>query len=93
MAIDLNSEEIIKLSNAPKFIPGRPHIATIYRWIARPDGALETIKVGGRIFTSVEAIQRFADRCTHPTPTQTRTPKQRQRDIDRAEAELAAAGI
>jgi hypothetical protein len=91
--IDISNETVIRINDAPKHIPGRPHVSTLYRWMSRPGEKLETVKIGGRIYTSIEAIQRFADRCTHPTPAQTRTPQQRQRDIDRAEAELAAVGI
>jgi hypothetical protein len=87
----------------------RTHLSTLLRWIlqgARGPGGetihLEAIRLGNRWMTSREALQRFAERLT-PPPTDTsaaitprtppRTPTQRQRASDRAEKELAKAGI
>lgn len=91
--IDLQSEQLIAVKDIPRHVPGRPHIATCYRWIQRPSNPLETVRVGGRRFTSVEALHRFIARCTGdetltPVPT-----KARQREIARAEKELENAGI
>jgi hypothetical protein len=60
--IDLRSEELVALAEAGRHVPGRPHLSTIFRWAqkgVRGGVRLETVVVGGRRFTSVEAICRF----------------------------------
>ncbi len=92
--IDLQSERLIAIKEIPRHVPGRPHIATCYRWIQHRLNPLETVRVGGRRFTSVEAISRFIQRCTDPNATRpAKLSKRRQREIDKAERELQAAGI
>jgi hypothetical protein len=87
----------------------RTHLSTLLRWILRgaknPAGEtvhLEAIRLGARWMTSREALQRFAERLTPPSTdsstaiaprTPPRTPMQRQRASNRAEKELAKAGI
>ena len=96
--IDLKTENVFPINEAPKHIHGRPSIATVWRWSLYGVGGikLETILIGGRRFSSSEAVQRFADARTSQAdgaPAPPRTSRQRQRGIDRAEAELAKAGI
>lgn len=92
MAIDVQSENLIPLKDAPKHTPGRPHISTVHRWAFRRD--LETIKVGGRLFTSTEAIQRFIARCTNPASSPLVAPSaRRQHEIEAANKKLDAVGI
>ena len=62
MAIDTKSENLIPFNAARAHIPGRrPNLSTLHRW--RLHGVrgrrLETTLIGGRRFTSEEAIQRF----------------------------------
>jgi hypothetical protein len=66
MAIDIRSEDLLSLTEAVRRLPGRPHISTLHRWRMRGVGGfrLETVKIGGRRFTSAEAIERFARRVT-----------------------------
>jgi len=91
MAIDIESEKVIPLGAAAKYTPGRPHKATIYRWTNSENNPLETLKVGGRLYTSVEAIHRFIGRCTNPDSVpQPVTNSARQLAVEK---ELAAAGI
>jgi len=96
--IDLGTETVLSLNQAAKAAPGRPHLATIWRWAQRgvKGVKLETIVVGGRRFTSSEAIERFIARTTaaaNGEPAPIRTPRQRQRAIAAAEAALARDGI
>ena len=94
MPIDLETETIIPVRDVSKHTPGRPHVATIYRWAQRQLNPLETVRVGGRLFSSVEAISRFVDRCTNPESTPAEVAgSQREREISKAEAELKAAGV
>jgi len=59
--IDVTSEQMIPFQKASSHVPGRPHISTLHRWRSRgARGArLESLLIGGRRYTSVEAIQRF----------------------------------
>jgi hypothetical protein len=100
--IDITQEMLIPLREAPRRLPPRPngkrvHISACYRWITRGVRGvrLEAIRIGGSTYTSLEALQRFADyigapgaRQTAPQPTATRT---RQRQIDQASKRLREA--
>lgn len=99
--IDLEAETVLSLSDATEHLPRRrrgkrPHLTTLHRWATTGVSGvkLEVIRVGSTLCTSLEALQRFCERCTAgdsgaPAPT----TKARQREIDRAEQELAEAGI
>ena len=67
--IELCSETLIPIREAPRHLPKRPtgkriHISACYRWISRgvQGVRLEAIKIGGSTYTSTEALQRFAGR-------------------------------
>ncbi len=90
--IDLQTEQVIPIGQVPKRLPHRPHISTVYRWIAK--GGLETLRLGGRVFTSVEALERFAEhRGGRPKPPESTPTPQRQREIAGAERRLRESGI
>ena len=96
--VDIHSEEIITLSQAARFLPGRPHLSTIHRWRLRGIRGvkLETLLVGGRRFTSREALERFCERVTaiaNGKSTPQRTNRQRTAAVNRANRELDRAGI
>jgi hypothetical protein len=77
---------------------GRPtSTSTIYRWVAcgLRGHRLEAIRLGGTLYTSREAIQRFADRLT-VGPASSVAPSSeadRRRASAAADAELARLGI
>lgn len=65
-SIDFEQEVLITLAAAARKVPGRVpgkpvHTATLARWATRGVNGrqLETLKIGGRLFTSVEALSRF----------------------------------
>jgi hypothetical protein len=92
---NLQLETLVALCQAGKLLPGRPHVSTLYRWHLRGIRGirLETILIGGRRYTSQEALERFFAATTaaaNGAPTPPRTPKQRQRAIEQAEREIAA---
>lgn len=99
MSIDIQNEELIPFPDAPSHIPGRPHIATVHRW--RLSGArgvkLDSILVGGKRFTSIEAIERFIERTTAAADGEgvprAESSKTREKRLAKVEAELTAAGI
>lgn len=93
MPIDLESERIIPLRDGPKYTPGRPHLSAFYRWMQRPENPLETVLVGGRRFTSVEAIARFIRACNPSGATPDPIDVRREREIAAAEARLDKAGV
>jgi hypothetical protein len=69
--IKLTKEKVVKLAVAAKYLPERrrgktPHPSCLYRW-AGPGlrgCRLDTIRVGGTLCTSIEALQRFFDALT-----------------------------
>src|SRR4051812_43788931 len=97
--IDIRQETIFSLADAARlpFLPQRrrgkrPHVATLYRWAQRGIRGirLETIRVGGTLCTSAEAIQRFFQQLScenHEDRTLDSTSKYRQRIHD-AEVKL-----
>ena len=99
--IDLLTERVVTLNEATKHLPRRRagkgvHVATLHRWAnAGSRGVkLETLRVGGTLCTSLEALQRFCERCTDPSSRPlSSTSKSREREIKKAEADLAEAGI
>jgi len=65
--IDANTETLVTLYEACERLPGKPCYSTIQRWRARAINPLEIIKYGGRVYTSLEALERFARKCTDPS--------------------------
>ena len=96
--IDLENADLLTLREASKLLPGRPCVATLHRWrLHGVKGAkLQTIKVGGRRFVDIAALERFIAATTdvaNGTTNPSRTDKSREREIQRAERELDLAGI
>ena len=93
--IDLATEDLIPTLDIPLRLPPRTsgrriHPSTVYRWIQRGVRGvrLEVIRIGGTTYTSVEALQRFADRQGAPA-SQVPDPvnpvgRSRQNQIDAA---------
>jgi hypothetical protein len=71
--IDMLAEELITMSAATRRLPARsggkrPHPATVYRWAKQGVRGvkLESIRCGGSLCTSAEALQRFCEALTDP---------------------------
>jgi hypothetical protein len=69
--INISTETLLNLGQAARLLPpgrqGRPtHPSTILRWITRGVRGckLEAIRLGGSVYTSREALQRFAELLT-----------------------------
>ncbi len=100
-AIDLTSETVIPISQAPKYYPyGRPNLSTVYRHFRSGcrGARLESFVAGGRRFTTVEAIGRFVERTTANSAGATLQPsratsRQREAEIRKAEREWTEAGL
>jgi hypothetical protein len=96
--IDVTSEQLLTLSEATRLLPGRVHVSTVHRWRLRGVQGihLETAVVGGRRYTSREALARFSEAVTAARDgisISIRSPAARERAVIRAERELEAAGI
>ena len=57
----LLEESLIPISDIPKHLPVRIHISTGRRWYTRGvrEHKLETALIGGRRYTSLQALSRF----------------------------------
>jgi len=94
MSMSIETENLITLTQATKILPGRPNVSTVWRWATHGCRGiqLETMKIGGRTFTSREALQRFADECSGKIVKQSSsTARAREASIASAERLLAAA--
>lgn len=96
--IALQTEQLIPLRDVPRRLPVRPngkklHISAVYRWASRGVRGvkLETTRIGGGTYTSIEALQRFTDalngRAPHPQSVMP-TTRTRQKQIQAAERRL-----
>jgi hypothetical protein len=100
MAIDITAETLITPKQYTRMRPpgrnGRPmHISTFYRHMA--DG-LEFVKIGGNVYTSIEAVKRFVERSTLARSGSSAvippaTPAARRRAVDQADRELTKLGV
>ncbi len=97
MAINISEESLLPILEAVGLFPGRPHVATLWRWISKGVRGvkLETIVSGGRRFTSHEAVNRFIAATTAVAQGSGQQPasgvvsaRQREASIAQAEAEL-----
>lgn len=96
--IDHTSEELLTFSEAAAALPDRPHVSTVHRWRMRGIKGikLETIRIGGRRYTSAEALDRFIAAITSAVdglPKKGTPRKHQKRRHEQAERELNAAGI
>jgi Protein of unknown function (DUF1580) len=110
--ISIKCEQVIPMSKVGDHCPRRRggkkvHMTTGIRWAKTgcvADGGtrvyLETIRVGGTLCSSVEALQRFFERlsaqpeCHAPQPAEDRTTSiADRRRQERVEQELAALGV
>jgi hypothetical protein len=103
--IDIETEGLLTLAAAAGRVPGRNgkkcSLPTLYRWcyrgvcLGRSRVCLESIVIGGRRYTSHEALSRFVSRLNPPSedaPSEAipRSPDRRRSDSARAAAELRA---
>lgn len=97
--IDTTTESVITLAEAARDTAGRRlHLSTVHRWRLRGVAGvkLETVLIGGRRYTSREALQRFFARSTAARDGQhipEQSPTHREKAIRDAELELSRAGI
>lgn len=87
--LNAKTEKLLLLCRATANVPGRPHASTLVRWASRGVAGvrLETVKIGGRRYTSAEAIDRFISR------TSGRVSQRVERTNPSIDAALDAAGL
>ena len=95
MTIDPEREELITLAEASRCIPNRPDVRTVWRWIERGcrGVVLDSIRIGGRRYTSAEAIERFLSALNATDGDDAPKVVGRANRIKRAKAELAEQGV
>lgn len=80
----------------PSRRPGRKlNYATIWRWAKHGvrGRKLEIVKIGGAVYVTPEALERFANGDGDTTAPARRSPARRDRDVKAAEARLRAKGV
>lgn len=92
-----NFQQFIALLEAAANFPNRPHVATLVRWSLKGVGPrrvkLQTWKVGGRRYTTQEAIDRFVAQLSEENATAERLSARRGESIAEDERQLNAEGI
>lgn len=95
--VDLLTETVIAIREIPRYLPARPngkrvHISACYRWIQRGVRGvkLEALRVGGTMYTSVEALERFGLRLTDGASGTRTSPESsaRKRQVNQASQRL-----
>jgi hypothetical protein len=83
----LTNERILSVSQAASHFPYRPSLSSIWRWMTRgvKGTKLESIKIGGIRYTSLEAIKRFLAACNTDIGV--------RESVDSVDAALSADGI
>lgn len=104
----LFTENVISLTEAAKALPKidgkRIHAASLWRWARKGVRGvkLDTRQLGGRLVTSLEALERFSKALSELPPQipkrtfrpkLNRTERQRQRAIARSDAEAKTEGL
>jgi len=83
--IDLMTETLIPVLDVKKIVP--VSTPTLRRWTA--SGKLATVKAGGKVLTSREAVHRMLKRSPTPETTLAESPE-RQKQITASHARLTA---
>ena len=94
------TEELIPLIDAVGHMPVSvrpPHVSTCVRWALRGVGSprvrLETLKVGGRRYTSRAALARFIERLTGGEAGQAAADARQSLAMQRAKDDLDSEGV
>ncbi len=91
--IDVNEEKPFSFSTISKRHPIHPSVPTLWRWALHglQGIQLETVKIGGRRYTSFEAIDRFSARLTGlRSPEGPNASVRRQQEMARAAEQTEA---
>jgi hypothetical protein len=92
--IDLRTEALLTVKAAVEWLKARGatiHPGTIYRWMS--DGSLDSVTLGGKRYTSMEALQRHALRGQQVQQKQQRKRRCTPQDDSAALEFLRAEGV
>lgn len=95
----MSTTDKITLTDARNLVPGRPDVATLWRWAMKGVGGvkLETERWGRRLFTTEQWLNEFQTTlreraCCAPAAASSQSPRQpRPRTSTRREQQIAAA--
>ncbi|TWT35170.1 hypothetical protein KOR34_00580 [Posidoniimonas corsicana] len=94
--IDATTETLLTIRQARDVFPNSPSEATLWRWLLKGvrGHVLDSVRVGGRRFTSREACQRFIE-ATSAEPERPKPPTlhERRRSLQQAQATLDHYGV
>ena len=100
MRIDILSDDVLRLSEAAKILPrGRSgkkvHVSTLWRWSSRGIRGvkLETVRMGGLIYTSRKALQGFFGQLNQTENLMNCISGHKQRRATRVRQRLKGAGL
>ena len=94
--INPNTEDLIPIYEARSEFPQKPSTATLWRWMLKGvrGAKLDSIRIGGRRFTSKEACLRFiAESSAEAEKPVRRTRRQNEQALENAKAILDEFGI
>jgi len=98
--IDISHETLLTFSEACRCLPRRRRgrkasLSTIWRWSRHGLRGirLEVVRIGGAVFTSREALQRFADRLSVDPARRDGAIDENSRHQASVEAQLRKLGI
>lgn len=86
--------ELMSLADAAKSLPGSVATSTVWRWCHHGlrGVVLDSIRVGGRVYTTPRALQAFCEMVSHRhKPAITHAPTRAH--LARVEAELKRLGL
>ncbi|NLX98218.1 MAG: DUF1580 domain-containing protein [Rhodopirellula sp.] len=91
-------EQLLALGQAMHELPNRPSPSTAWRWYRKGIRGvrLETVVVGGRRYTSREALDRFLSAVTSAADSEPIRRRERDADVgrsDNTERKLRDAGL
>lgn len=98
--IEISEEHLLSLREASRRLPSARsgksvHVSTLYRWTTRGVRGvrLETVRIGGTVFTSQEALQRFAAKLSSADEPNLRNTDSNERSAPTAAAEEQLRGL
>lgn len=93
--IDVQTETILTAKQACAAFPKHVSLPTLWRWMLKGTRGvvLESIRIGGRRYTSAEACSRFIQASAEDTPSPERKKQQRSMAMKQARAVLDQFGV
>ena len=86
--IDFTTETVMGVADVSLLL--RVHRRTVEKWFER---GLEHVKLGGRVFTSKEALNRFAEQSRPLSESPRRRRNSEESELEAMDRELEEAGL